>query len=64
MIRQATGLLFHFIVQRDGVQRNEAAEILFWGQEHSFREALNRIQEFLDETCKPTASRSAIPKAY
>jgi hypothetical protein len=54
MIRQTTGLLFHFIVQRDG-----AAEILFWGQEHSFRAALNRIQEFLDETCKPSSSASA-----
>jgi hypothetical protein len=51
MNRQTGGFIFHFIVQRDG-----AAEILFWGQEHSFKEALNRIQEFLDETCNPAAS--------
>ncbi|MCU1283964.1 MAG: hypothetical protein JWO13_314 [Acidobacteriales bacterium] len=42
MSRDSSGSIFHYIIQKDG-----AAEILYWGQEHSLRDALERIQEYL-----------------
>jgi hypothetical protein len=44
MSRNSNGSIFHYIIQRNG-----AAEILSWGQEHSLKEALDRIQEYLAE---------------
>jgi hypothetical protein len=42
MSRNSNGSIFHYIIQRTG-----ATEILYWGQEHSLKEALERIQEYL-----------------
>jgi hypothetical protein len=33
---------FHYVIQRTG-----EAEVVYWGQEHSLKEALERIQEYL-----------------
>jgi hypothetical protein len=44
MSRNSNGSIFHYIVQRNG-----ATEILFWGQEHSLKEALEKIRHYLAE---------------
>jgi hypothetical protein len=44
MSRNSNGSIFHYIVQRNG-----AAEILFWGQEHSLKEALEKIRQHMAE---------------
>jgi hypothetical protein len=44
MSKNSNGSVFHYIIQRTG-----AAEVLSWGQEHSLKEALERIQEYLAE---------------
>jgi hypothetical protein len=42
MSRNSTGSVFHYIIQRNG-----ADDILYWGKEHSLKDALERIQEYL-----------------
>jgi hypothetical protein len=44
MSRNSSSPIFHYIVQRDG-----ATEVLFSGQEHSLKKALERIRQYLDE---------------
>lgn len=47
MSQNPTGSIFHYIIQRNG-----DAEILFWGQERSLKDALERVQHYLLEAQK------------
>jgi hypothetical protein len=44
MSRNSNGSIFHYVVQKSG-----ATEILFWGQEDSLKEALEKIRRYLAE---------------
>ena len=44
MSQNSHGSVFHYIIQREG-----EVEILYWGQEHSLKEALERVQQCLAE---------------